>query len=328
MIFCIYEDRVADLTGVKLALLSINRHMPEAPVRVLCPSAPQSFVDWIQQVPQATLTTVSNLPDCGWNVKPTILLDLLDKGYKDVIWLDSDIILHGSIAPILAGLTQDQLLIGEEYAWAPHQGTRGRTEGWRLRVGRNIPRSLNSCVVRVTAAHHDLLEAWQRLLMREDYRRIQARPWNERPFYMMGDQDALSALLGSEQFSNVAVHALRRGRDIAQCFRAYGYSFSERLASLWWGLPPLIHTPGPKPWRGGSNADLYLQLSPYTAVARRYRQHLDEDTSWMSPSSVIARMLHLMALGHPAMEGLPLAAAATLHRLGVRSVIRRLLGTP
>ncbi len=72
--------------------------------------------------------------------------------------------------------------------------------------------------------------------------------WYERPVHMLGDQDVLTALLTSSEFSDIPLHMLRRGPDIIQFDGVWGYSIPERITNLLgWG-PTFIHAGAAKPW--------------------------------------------------------------------------------
>ena len=60
---------------------------------------------------------------------------------------------------------------------------------------------------------------------------------------------------------------------------------------------------------------LHLDLSPYTLVARKYRENLDSDTSWMQSHSTFGSLFRGLGLWYPPLVGLPFAAAADLFRL-------------
>src|SRR5262249_5971923 len=61
-------------------------------------------------------------------------------------------------------------------------------------------------------------------------------------------QDALTALLASQEYANVPLKILKRGKDIIQYFGSHGYTISERLSNVVFGAPTFIHSQGPKPW--------------------------------------------------------------------------------
>lgn len=322
MLICAYEDRVSDLVGLKLLILSLARHCPDLSVNLFCPTATPDFCRWLKIHPQVRLREIPAMNTQGWNVKPDILLTLLNEGHNQVIWLDSDIIITKDFKPLL-DVTDDTLVVAQEHRWDT-QGSEPRTNGWGLPHGRKLASTVNTCFIRVTPAHRRLLEEWKRYLATPAYREAQAKEWSQQPVHLVGDQDVFTALLGSSAFADVKLHYLRRGLDIAQCFQADGFTVSERLANLFCGLPVFVHAQGPKPWRSKREQGTYLELSPYCFAARPYRKQLNEDTSWIDIESRLGKILHILALGHPSLQGLPLALNAQLKRIGVRSTLKYL----
>lgn len=330
MVVCAYEDRVSDLVGLKLLVLSLAQHCPGLPIHLFCPSATPEFCQWIEKYPQVQLRELPNLNIKGWNVKPDILMYLLDEGHEQAIWIDSDIIVTKDFRPLLAHLTDDTLVVAQENCWESSKGSVERTKAWGLSHGRSLVDVACSCVIRVTPAHRRLLEAWKQYLADPVY--LEAQPKWPRPFHLMGDQDVLTALLGSSEFADIKLHWLRRGVDIAQCFRADGYTVGERLANLFSGLPVFVHAQGPKPWRDKGKdgvatgvAVTYLELSPYCFAARPYSEQLNEDTSWINIESTLGKVLHTLTFGNPSLQGLPLALQAQMQRVGIRSAVKHLL---
>jgi hypothetical protein len=245
--FCLSEDRAFDEIGLRMALCSLRRHCPDSPVFVYR-SPRQAFVDWLGGFPKVTLIPTSPSGANSWNCKPHSLLPILRGGAQEVVWLDADVLLAGDLRRIFHGWSFDTFGVCEEYRSAPRQGSRPRTEGWGLAIGREFPRTLNSAVLRVTPAHIPLLERWKGLLADPRYAVWQGRPLHERPLYAWGDQDVLNALLGSVEFATLPVRLLRSRRELIHCGSATSYPVGERIDGLLRRIPPVIHTQGEKPW--------------------------------------------------------------------------------
>jgi Nucleotide-diphospho-sugar transferase len=320
MIICAYEDRPSDWVGLKLLVLSVAQQCPGVSIHLFCPTATAEFQDWLQQYPQVHLRSLPTLKGQGWNVKPDLLLSLLNEGHQDVIWIDSDIIVNRDFRSLLATVTSDTLVVAQEHRWETHNSAEF-TQGWGLPFGRELGGVICSCFLRVTPAHQPLLQAWKQCLAHPQY--LQAQVTWPRPVHMIGDQDVLTALLGSSQFAGIPIHWLRRGRDIAQCFRECGYTVGERLTNLF-GLPALVHAQGPKPWRN-AHEETFLELAPYSAVAQRYRSQLDEDTTWITVHSQLGKVYNRLTFGHPSLRGLPFALWAEIKRASVKAMIKTLL---
>jgi hypothetical protein len=342
MVVCIYEDRAKNLIGVKLTVLSLARHCPTLPIIIICPQPPAAFRHWAESLSNVKLISDENLGVSGWNVKPTILLDRLSEGYTEVVWIDSDIIINNDFRQHFENLDEHTLLTTQDNYWGQQQGGTHRTVTWGLTPGRTFSTTINTGILRVTPQHIDMLKEWQKMLNDPGYMEAQRQPLYNRPLHMLGDQEVLTALLGSVEFSHVPVKMLRRGIDIAQCFGPAGYTPTERLQSLITGegLPPFVHSMGYKPWQMTPSAaaiensndsfkkrlrtyysHLHLQLSPYTSIAREYRKEIEEDAPWMDVKSFAGRLFEILSNSHPILQGFPLA----LFDAGVRHV-RRFLG--
>jgi len=305
---CISENRLQDEVGVKLLVLSLTRHEPEAILHLYVDDLSKGLRDWLDAFPNVVKEHLKIDPALTWNIKAKLFFDLFEKGLTSVVWIDSDIIVTAPIGHFFAA-RPEALLTAEEYYRFSNQGVMARTRGWGLPPGRELPFTPNNCVMRMTSRHLDLIAAWQELLDRPDYQATQARPWQERPFYMMGDQEALSALMGSQGFADIAVQWLRRGRDIAQCFKADGYSPVERLSNLG-RQPPFIHAQGEKPWRLSAASKTYHYVSPYWYAAYAYRDALlPQERGWLDQRPAQAVLLDRLAFGNPNLAGFPSAMA-------------------
>lgn len=323
--FCIAEDRSENEAGVRLAVLSLCRHMPGVPVYVYRPDPDSRFGPWVARFPQVHFIPSTPSGANSWNCKPQALEPLLDKGYRQVIWVDSDIIVTRDCRPMFTPLDDAVFAATQEPASLPCQGTEIRTRGWNLEVGRRIPFTLNSAVLRVTQKHRPLIHLWRAFLQDPRYVAAQQLPLEQRPVHLMGDQDLLNAALGSREFSNVPLYVLRSGKDIIHAGGGIGYSVSERLSGLLRSKPTFLHATAGKPWLwlGGQpywsqqnffswHRRLLQEISPYLAEARRYARDLGEDPSWMYKRTVLGVCLRVLGCGHFALRGLPVTMGATL----------------
>ena len=321
-IICVHEDRSHCFTGLKLSVLSLREHCPHFPIVVSCPNAPASLVDWLGRIPGVRLAVFSEIQSCAWNVKPTVLLRLLDESHSEVIWVDSDIIAQSDALTPLTRRAPEAFGATEETYWGQSQGGTARTLAWGLNPGREMPCTVNSSVLRVTSAHIELLKSWQLMLKHPVYVRAQSLPWYERPLHMITDQEALTALLGSREYSSVPLALLRRGIDIAQCMGPGGFTPWERLKALRHGPPGLIHSMGIKPWtkeplppKLGLKSQslrryyeyLHIELTPYGPEARKYGRYLEEDLRWMDLNSFPARLMASVTGSHPTLQEFPLS---------------------
>ncbi len=323
--FCLSEDRADCETGLRLAILSLSKHCPGTPVYVYRPEITGRFSSWVAQFPQVTLIPSRPGNATSWNCKPHALLPLLAAGHSDVVWLDSDIIVTRDFRSEFTGLPENVVAVAQEPASLPHQGTSHRTTGWNLRIGREIPFTLNSCVLRFTKRHIPFLERWLECLGDAIYLKAQTQPLAERPLHLMGDQDILCALLGADEFAGIPLKILRTGVDVIHAGGGLGYSSLERLRGLFKAKPTFLHATAGKPWLwlGGDpywsqqnffswHRRLLQETSPYLHEARMHKDQLGEGVAWMYKRTVTGSVLGLMGFGHFALRGLPITMLAAI----------------
>jgi hypothetical protein len=329
MLVCLYEDRPQQVPGLKLLILSLRRYCPSWPVRLRFPAISDNLRVWLASFPNVTVIDQGLNISGSYNIKPTVLLDGLSTT-DECIWLDTDVLVNGDLA-VLERIPPEVLIVTQD-PWEYSLGSTYRCATWGLSAGRELDGPLNSAVVRVTRRHRELLSTWQQLVSQESYLREQQKPAEDRNHHLLSDQDALSAILASENFKNIPVRRLFHSSEILQHQGAGAYGLRHRWQNLQTGLPPLLHAMGKiKPWRAPVHPRLarefrdyyertYLELSPYVHIARQYRSSLDEDTSWTDIQTVAGRLGSIAALGHPCLKG---AVQATMHRafntLGKRS---------
>ncbi len=309
-----YEDRPGAAVGVKLLVASVARHWPGAEVDLTVPGASAGLQAFCARH-HVRLRTDAPERRRGWDVKPSLLLRALDEGADRAIWLDSDLMLGADPRPLLAPLREADLLVGEDVFGQPHRGGDARTRWWKLPVGRVLDETVNTCALGVTQAHRALLTAWDDLLLSDRYAAEQALPWAERDDLVFGDQDVLTALLGSEAFAHVPLLWLRRGRDLVHCHEPVGYHLHERLANLLaLRTPPFLHSHGSKLWQPRETRSLHLELSSYTLEATRYTEELTELTQLTGTTRWPAKLLRGLLGNRVTLTALPFAALVELTR--------------
>lgn len=331
----VYEDRLSHWTGVQLTLLSLRKHSPEIDVVAHLPGATAGQRAWLAaHVPYVELRAGSVDGSGGWNVKPSLLMAELASGAAEVLWIDSDVLMARPLHPMLGAHPPEALLVAADNSAAPLHGTDDRTRAWGLPVGRPMPRAVNSGFLRALPWHEKLLADWQAMLATPEYRRAQQQPWHERPLHFWGDQEVLTALLGSTRAEGVAVSQLRAGVEMAQSQGPRGWSVSERLRAGVHGGPTMVHSMGPKPWlvphgpaRDTSGlglrwwlADIQVRSSPYMRLALNYREELGETGAWLDESGAD----RCTGPRTCALPGLPLAIATSPVVLAKRREDRRL----
>lgn len=321
MLVCLYEDRPNQVTGLKILLLSLERWCPSWPVRLQFPGITDSFRTWLHRFTQVSLYEERLSSSGSYNVKPTVLLDGLATGAESCFWLDTDVFVNGSLE-FVAAIPSETIVVTQD-PWEYLDGSTHRSSTWGLAAGRSLPGPLNTAAVRVTQHHKEILNEWQRVVIWEKYLAEQAKPVPERNQHMLGDQDALSALLASEGYSSIPVRRLLHSIEILQHHGAGAYGPMQRWTNMIHGMPPLIHAMGSvKPWKMPERPGLlasprdyyertYLELSPYAHYARQYRPLLNEEAGWLEIRTAAGILGTIAAFNWPALKGV---IQATLHR--------------
>jgi hypothetical protein len=321
MLVCLYEDRPYQVAGLKILLLSLNRYASSWPIRLRFPGISEEFRQWLSRFSQLTLVEERLALSGSYNVKPSVLLDGLATGADACLWFDTDVLVNGSLE-FLSEEAPDTVIVTQD-PWEYPDGSTHRCASWGLIAGRSLPGPLNSAVVRVTQQHKALLDAWQTVLSTDAYLAEQAKPIPMRNRHILGDQDAISALLASVEFTDVPVRRLRHASEILQHHGAGAYGPGQRWDNLLHGLPPLIHAMGSvKPWKMPSHPSLrshardyyervYLELSPYVHLARQYREQLHEPAEWLDVQTIAGRLSSIVTFNRPTVKG---TIQATLHR--------------
>lgn len=333
-VVCLYEDRPTQVAGLKILLLTLQRQCPEWPVRLRFPGISDSFRTWLRRFSQLSLQEEPLASSHSYNVKPAVLLDGLNAGHASCLWLDTDVCLNRSI-DFIAAVPPDAIVVTQD-PWEYRDGSTHRSATWGLSSGRSLPGPLNTAVVRVTRHHERLLHAWQSAISTERYLHEQTKPTPLRDQHMLGDQDALSALLASEEFSSIPVRRLKHPTEILQHHGAAAYGPVQRGLNILHGMPPLIHAMGSvKPWNMPDRPHVlrspsdyyercYLELSPYVHLARRFRAALEEGVGWLEIRTLYGMAGTVAACNRPSLKGLMQSALHQAARaLGARARMAR-----
>ncbi len=315
MEFVTYEDRPSDCVGLKLLAASILKSTGSHTLICFCPTGFVAFRKWATQHPRLIVRDSDELGVRGWEVKPTLLLKLLDDGIAQPIWVDSDIVMSRPISEKLFAIHGRELLATEENSSHSNVAV-NRAELSHLISARQLHRPLNSGVLRVSEVHRSLLQAWAERMSRPDFQTAQQNDSVPRPTHLAGDQDVLEALLCSREYADIPVRELKAGIEIAQCWFVSGFAFRHRLRALLFGLPPIVHALGIKPWRVNGNrlTALAAELHPYNRVARRLADGIDEDMPWSRPKTGVARILTILGCGSAVLPGILLLLGVRLYQ--------------
>lgn len=311
MLVCVYEDRVRQLPGVMLLVHTLSIHYPELFIRLRFPGVPQFAIRWFSQYKQVILLTEPLEGAGSYNVKPSVLLDGLSTGAELCLWLDTDILVNRRSSELAR--TEKDIVLTTLDPWGGHRGSSIRCERFGLKVGRLLHGPLNSALVRVSAQHTDLLKAWAAILRSEKYLGEQMRPVGQRDPLMLGDQDALSALLASSEFMHLDVQTLVHPSQILHHHGAAAFGARERFCVGHNGLPAFLHAMGGvKPWamvdRPAQFRDwyerLYLETSPYVVRARMYRNIFESAPHWLEVQCRASRFSLMLSRNNPVYSGM------------------------
>ena len=319
----IHEDRPAYETGMRILLLSLKEHFPAATPIVHAPNASADFSSWVQdsgiQLVRDRISTKG-----GWNIKPDLLMWGLSQGYERVVFLDSDIVVNRDPSSLFL-VPKDQLSVAE-LGHPLSISTKSLSKFWGLTPHRNFYRSPSGCAIGASVEHTELLQQWSSLLSREDYQYWQSLPLKQRPPAARGDDEILATLLGSSEFGDVSLRTIDSSGEIAQCLSPSDYSCVARIHNFLGKGPILVHAMGKKPWLVSTQThdQTYYSMSPYTCVARKYKEQLPPShRRWMNESR-LSRYWLAMTRGNPAAATFPHAFIDTVQRFGLRSTFKQM----
>lgn len=322
--FCFYEDRPEGEVGLRLALVSLWRNCPGARVVVFVRAASDGFRAWFARRPGGEMVDVSADFPRGWDAKPACLLQLLDRGAPAAVWLDSDLVVTGDLVAWMGRRPVDALVVAEEPPHLSVRGTRCRARALGLPEGRELGFTVNTCLIRVTAGHRPLLEAWRQLLGCADYQREQReRHMLERPFHLTSDQDVLGGLLGSAAWQEMVVGVLRDGREVVHSGGLRFDRLGSQAARCFGRRPLIVHAMAAKPWQllpgrpDEQNFRWWLlrlaqEVSLYVREAAGLRDETALPCAWLDHRTRSGEFLLAIGLGSSAMRGLMFAAAVAL----------------
>ena len=167
---CSYEDRPEGMDSLILMGESLCRVDPRVSLHLTVPEAPVSVRAWAQRRPEVILSIKRPVGVSGWDVKPWLLLQELDAGRPEALWLDADMIVTRPISSMLGEFPHDSLIVAEE--WDRHEAI-SVSHFWDLPSLRPV-RPINSCCVRAMPAHRPLLERWLQMTHDPRYRECSA----------------------------------------------------------------------------------------------------------------------------------------------------------
>jgi len=298
---------------VKLLALSLQAYSPGVPLHLFAPSEKMSdvFRDWVaSRAPHVHIKDIPPGTGHGWSAKPFVLRDMLNDGHREVLWMDSDIIVTKDIRPRFAGLPENTFSVSGQ----PGASDAERATVWGFAIRRSLVTSINTCLIRATAKHMPLLHTWIRLTQERKFVGAQRLEFSRRPAPLYGDQDLLEGILISDALPAIdqpELDYIWHGTEIL-----HGGAVSlKQLMSTSYELPMFVHGHGLKPWNlqyiaGARRQKLKyvcLELSLFCWVAKRYAAALDEPTLnlWIHPRSVVGILSQVLTGNHPYLRQVP-----------------------
>ena len=88
-LFCIYDDRREAEIGIRLLIGSFRKVNTTARLCVFFDPASAAFRQWVNAQPGVELRPTPFPTGVGWNTKPHALIELLDAGEDQVVWLQA-----------------------------------------------------------------------------------------------------------------------------------------------------------------------------------------------------------------------------------------------
>ena len=316
---CIAEDRVSERHALMLLILSLRRYAPPSyDILLHYPVADLEFESWVSQFDGVRLLKQELKRPFSWNIKPTAILHALSMGYNRVIWIDSDVIVCKDISDLFGALPIHTLVVSEEPRMMANWGGYGRTREWGFEVGNPVIATVNTGIMSFSSDHLELLHEWRSCLGSDRYIRAQSESFERRAYYLQGDQDVLTALIGSKKFAGIEIMYLRSGRDVIQSVAPASNPLFFRFKHVMSGWPYFIHSMRRKPWRISRTPRvwklqcyydaLHCEISPYTSAARQLARNHFLSWPWLTRTTAIGLLLKASGLFLPPLYGIPLSA--------------------
>ena len=134
----------------------------------------------------------------GSNTKPLKMLELLDEGHAEVVWMDSDIIATKDVRELFSGVSRRRWWWRRKFTGANIKADHIAHRAGEWKSGAALPWTANSCVVRATEGIAIYFAPGTGSCEGRSLLRRISKRYDERPIHLLGDQEVLSALLGSK----------------------------------------------------------------------------------------------------------------------------------
>jgi hypothetical protein len=312
VIVCIHENRRSEEPGLRLLICSLAQHCPDVGVALFTSDLSDGFLEWASRKVNIVHHGEALDRELYWSVKHAILkYCITDLGFSEVVWLDSDIFVTQDLKKLFSHHAPGSISITQETRWGitPHDDNALRCRLWGFEPGRFHPFALNTCVIRVSRDHLDLLKRWQELNESAEYKNASNLPFGERLPHVRGDQELLTALLASKEFSHIPIDYMELGQDIVHCFGLKAFSLSDRFTWMTKGKPTFIHAQRNKPWDpddAGKPAlqKYYESILPNYVLAPSILERCGEKADWTQQRSGFSAAAQALGFGYPPLIGI------------------------
>ncbi len=322
--FCTFENRRESWIGLKLLALSLEKHSRDFTLCVGMLEGQDEMAEWLRRrALHAVLVPVPAFQDAWsiWSVKPRLMLQLFAQGYTDVTWLDADLIVLRDLAPLLAGLDDDTVLMARELDY-PFEFNRPVMEAYAMEPRRELAGGVNTCVMRMTPRHEPLLRKLMECMAAPFFRDQTGTPGERRMIKWHYDQTIMEMLLtcGDATWTPTAtVELIPAGSGVIQELGVTRYSVKDRLRNgVGLNLPWLVHALGLKPWDSNPRTRSVRAASVFSAFAEKYRDEVDEPMPWANASGLSSRIARMLSLGQPHWMGIGHCALGRLRQIVTR----------
>src|SRR4051794_30189887 len=120
-VICIADDRASCEPGIRILIASLAEHSPSLRIELFYPPADQSFTAWASKFPNVAVNPPGlDGPWAGFNIKPAALIGLLDRGFDNLLWIDTDIVVRSPIEKLYEHFDPTFLIISEEALCSSH----------------------------------------------------------------------------------------------------------------------------------------------------------------------------------------------------------------
>ena len=333
--FCAFENRKTAFIGAKLLALSLERHCRDYTLFLGVTEEDAPFSEWLARC--APHVVLIHLPVFSKgtslkHIKPLMMLHLFERGFTDVTWLDTDMLVLRDLEPLLAPLADDELLVAQEEMGHAFQHNATLQAHYGLRPARPLDSHVNSCIIRATVRHKVMIEKFLACLLDPVFVAQQSKPPSEKLHDFAFEQNILELLLSSSGDGwnpTFPVRFIRKGPGIIQELGVTTYKLRYRLRNgLGLGRPWLVHVPGDKPWASQASTRRTRAASVYSAFAETYREQAEESLSWANSSGVSSRIARWLSFGQPHWVGWPHCLAGLAWRFIRTGTLNRKPGAP